>query len=47
VGPVYVIQCSYCGKQFRRQTNSTGLNTHKDRYGNQCHGRVGYLVRYG
>ena len=46
-GIVYVIQCSYCGKQFRRQSNSTRLNKHKDRYGNQCYGRAGYLVRYG
>jgi predicted nucleotidyltransferase component of viral defense system len=43
----YVIQCSYCGKQFTRTTASTRMNKHKDRYGNQCHGRSGFIVRYG
>lgn len=33
--------------QFRRKRRSTHLNAHKDRYGNQCYGRVGYFVRYG
>jgi predicted nucleotidyltransferase component of viral defense system len=46
-GPKYVIQCSYCGKQFRRTTHVVRLNAHKDRYGNQCYGRVGHIVRYG
>lgn len=46
-GTIYVVQCSYCGKQFRRTTNSTGMNKHKDPYGNQCYGRSGFIVRYG
>lgn len=46
-GPVYIIQCSYCGKEFRRKTHTTRLNKHKDRYGNQCYGRTGFMVRYG
>lgn len=44
--PKYAIQCSYCGKQFTRTKYSTRLNAHKDRYGNQCHGRMGHVVRY-
>lgn len=43
----YVIQCSYCGKQFTRTKYSTRLNAHKDRYGNQCHGRIGHVARHG
>ena len=46
-GLVYVIRCAYCGKDFRRSTRTTRLNKHKDRYGNQCYGRVGTFVRYG
>jgi len=46
-GLVHIIQCSFCGKQFRRQTMTTQLNKHKDRYGNQCYGRAGFFVRYG
>jgi hypothetical protein len=40
----YVIQCSYCGKQFRRASYSTRLNAHKNEYGSACYGRVGYVV---
>jgi predicted nucleotidyltransferase component of viral defense system len=43
-GPTYTIQCSYCGKQFKRKTRSTSLNEHKDRFGNRCYGRTGFLV---
>lgn len=39
---IYRIVCSYCGKKFSRNTYSTRLNPHKDKYGNQCYGRVGY-----
>lgn len=46
VGPKYTIQCSYCGKQFKRKSSSTRLNPHKDRYGNQCYGRAGFIVSY-
>lgn len=46
-GPKYIIQCSYCGKQFTRTKMSTRLNRHMDRYGNQCYGRAGFFVRYG
>lgn len=40
----YVIECSVCGKRFYREKYSTKLNPHKDKYGNRCYGRVGYLV---
>lgn len=46
-GPRYVVECSYCGKQFTRKKHSTSINSHKDPYGNQCYGRRGYLVSYG
>jgi predicted nucleotidyltransferase component of viral defense system len=41
---IYKVQCSYCGKIFRRTRPSTQLNEHKDNYGNRCYGRVGYRV---
>lgn len=44
-GLVYVIQCPYCQKEFRRQRQDTTLRPHKDRYGYACSGRRGYLVR--
>lgn len=37
----YVVECSYCGKKFYRQSYSTQLNAHKDKYGNRCFGRFG------
>lgn len=43
-GLEYVVQCSYCGKKFKRKKHTTRLNKHKDKYGNQCFGRIGYLV---
>jgi predicted nucleotidyltransferase component of viral defense system len=46
-GPTYTIQCSHCGKQFKRKTRTTRLNEHKDRFGNRCYGRNGFLVSVG
>jgi predicted nucleotidyltransferase component of viral defense system len=40
----HVIQCPICGKQFRRNTNDNKLRPHKDQYGNNCYGKIGYLV---
>lgn len=40
----YVIQCSVCGKRFRRDKYVTRLNPHKDKYGNRCIGRMGYMI---
>ncbi len=38
------IQCPYCLRRFKRKGFDTKLRPHLDRYGNACHGRVGYLV---
>lgn len=43
-GPTYVIECSYCGKKFRRKTRDTSMRPHKDKDGYRCSGRRGYLV---
>jgi predicted nucleotidyltransferase component of viral defense system len=43
-GIEYTIECPYCNKRFKRTKYDTRLNEHKDRYGNRCHGRVGYMV---
>jgi predicted nucleotidyltransferase component of viral defense system len=41
---VYIVECSYCGKRFPRKRYSTRLRPHKDRYGNPCYGRSGYIA---
>jgi hypothetical protein len=41
---VYIVECSYCGKRFPRKRYSARLRRHKDRYGNQCFGRSGYIA---
>lgn len=43
-GPTYVIECSYCGKRFNRNTYKFQLNPHRDKSGYPCPGRIGYLV---
>lgn len=43
-GIEYTVECSYCNKRFKRTKYDTTLNEHKDRYGNRCYGRVGYMV---
>ncbi len=44
-GMVYIIECPYCHKQFRRKTNNTSLRPHKTPNGSQCYGRGrGFLV---
>ena len=40
----YTVECPYCNKRFKRTKYDTKLNEHKDRYGNRCYGRVGYIV---
>ena len=40
----YTVECSYCGRKFKRMRRSTRLNPHKDGYGNDCYGRTGYVV---
>lgn len=39
----FVVECSICGKKFRRVKYSTRLNPHKDKYGNRCIGRTGRI----
>ena len=43
-GTTYIVQCSYCGKKFRRSTYTTKLKKHKNKQGNPCYGRVGYVI---
>jgi len=43
-GPIYVIECPFCGKKFNRKKMNTRLNKHKDKNGYPCSGRSGYLV---
>lgn len=40
----YTVECPYCQKRFKRTTNSTALNAHKDSNGYPCRSRRGYLV---
>ena len=40
----YTVECPYCNKRFKRSKYDPKLNEHKDRYGNRCYGRVGYMV---
>ncbi len=43
-GRTYIYECSFCGKQFRRKTQATALNPHKDKSGFPCSGRYAHLV---
>ncbi|MCW2935803.1 MAG: hypothetical protein JWM19_6765 [Actinomycetia bacterium] len=43
-GPRYIVQCSTCGKQFTRTTNSPRMNQHNNPWGSQCPGRRGFVV---
>lgn len=40
----YTVECPYCQKRFKRSRYDTKLNEHKDRFGNRCYGRAGYMV---
>ncbi|MHB8717448.1 MAG: nucleotidyl transferase AbiEii/AbiGii toxin family protein [Candidatus Dormibacteria bacterium] len=44
-GPVYILQCVRCGKEFRRRTRDRILRPHKSPDGYNCSGRRGYHVR--
>lgn len=49
-GTIYVIECPYCHKKFRRKKNDTTLRPHKTPQGDRCYGRGrGYLIdtQYG
>ena len=41
---VYYIQCTVCGKKFRRRNYSTKINPHKNQNGLPCFGRIGNRV---
>ncbi len=41
---IYMVECSYCRKRFPRARYSTRLRRRKDKYGNQCYGRSGYIA---
>jgi hypothetical protein len=43
-GTVYLVQCSYCGRRFKRKTQNTALRPYKDKNGWPCSGRRGYIV---
>jgi len=43
-GIEYTVECPYCNKRFKRSSYDTKVNEHKDRYGNRCYGRIGYIV---
>ena len=43
-GPLRVVQCMYCGKQFKRKRADLTLKKHKDKRGYDCFGRTSYFV---
>jgi predicted nucleotidyltransferase component of viral defense system len=43
-GLTYILECGYCGKKFKRTKYTTKLNKHKDKYGNPCYGRTGFII---
>jgi predicted nucleotidyltransferase component of viral defense system len=43
-GLSYTVRCSVCNKSFKRSSYDTKLNSHKDKFGNQCYGTWGYIV---
>lgn len=43
-GPIYVVECTRCGKKFRRKRGGTSIRPHKDTSGSPCRGSRGYLV---
>lgn len=43
-GPVYVVQCNACGRQFHRRTTSTRMRAHKSPSGLPCNGKRGHLI---
>jgi hypothetical protein len=44
-GPMYVVECPVCHREFKRKTRNTSLKAHKNDYGGKCHGRHGRIVR--
>lgn len=44
-GPRYIVQCTYCGKRFRRRDTILREHKMKGRGGYPCPGRTGFIVR--
>ena len=42
--PTYFIQCTACGKRFKRKRYQTQLNPHKNKEGYPCACRIGYIA---
>ncbi|GAB3371505.1 hypothetical protein GCM10027431_20450 [Lysobacter rhizosphaerae] len=40
----YTIQCPYCLRKFKRETNDLALRKHKSPHGSECHARKGMLI---
>lgn len=43
-GPKYIFECSYCGKRFSHKSYDAKLNSHKDKHGYPCPGRIGFYI---
>lgn len=43
-GPTYIFECTYCGRKFKRTKYNAKLRPHKDKSGENCPGRIGYLI---
>jgi hypothetical protein len=43
-GPTYVVQCSFCAKNFTRRKRNTRMNAHKNPWGGNCPGPTSFLV---
>jgi predicted nucleotidyltransferase component of viral defense system len=44
-GPIYLYRCLVCRKEFRKKTNESHLNAHKNNSGYECHGRTGIYLK--
>jgi len=42
-GPTYIYRCPMCDKKFKRKTQNSKLNPHKNKDGLPCSGRTGYF----
>jgi len=43
-GPICIVECISCGRQFRRKRRNTTMRPHKDASGWRCPGRRGRVV---
>ena len=42
-GTKYTIECSTCGRHFERKSRDTTIRPHKDKSGDDCYGRRGFV----